>query len=137
VTVLLDTNVVSALMQRDPGALDRLRGERPGAVVLCSPVAAEIRFGLERLPQGRRRTLLEREYRRLEELLRWADWTRDAAEEFGRQKARLEGRGLLIEDMDVAIGAVAQSLGARLATRNIRHMSRLEGVVVEDWSSPP
>lgn len=134
--VLLDTNVVSAIMQRDAIALDRLRRERPREVVLCSPVAAEIHYGLERLPAGRRRRLLEGEYQRLRALVRWADWTEAAAHEFGRQKARLEAKGQIIEDMDIAIGAVARSLSARCATRNARHLQRLESLVVEDWAHP-
>ena len=134
-TVLLDTNIVSAIMQRDPTALSRLRDERPGDVLLCAPVAAEIHFGLLRLPNGRRKSLLDGEYQQLRVLLRWVDWTEQAAREFGQQKARLEAKGELIEDMDIAIGSVAHSLGARLATRNVRHMRRLEGLLVEDWSA--
>ncbi len=132
--VLLDTNVVSAVMQRDTIALGRLRRERPGEVFLCSPVAAEIHFGLDRLPVGRRRQLLEAEYRGLRAIVRWADWTEAAAKEFGRQKALLEAQGQIIEDMDIAIGAVARSLGARCATRNTRHLARMDALVVEDWS---
>ncbi|MBK8256834.1 MAG: type II toxin-antitoxin system VapC family toxin [Polyangiaceae bacterium] len=133
-TVLLDTNVVSAIMQRDAIALGRLRRERPGDVFLCSPVAAEIHFGLDRLPAGRRRQLLEAEYRTFRAIVQWADWTEVAAREFGRLKALLEARGQIIEDMDIAIGAVAKSLGARCATRNTRHLTRLDSLIVEDWS---
>lgn len=133
--VVLDTTVLSDLMHRLPGALDRLRELSPGEVFLTSPVAAEIRYGLERLPlDSRRRRNLEREYERLRSLVRWADWTEGAAEEFGRQKARLAEAGRMVEDMDVAIGSIAITLGARLATRNVAHMARLESLEVLDWS---
>jgi predicted nucleic acid-binding protein len=132
---VLDTSAVSAVMHGIAGALDRLRAERPDEVVLVSPVAAEIRFGLERLaPGSRRRRLLEAEYHRLRSVARWEDWTEDAASEFGRQKARLTRLGTVIEDFDIAIGSIAIVLGARLATLNAKHMDRLTGLAVEDWS---
>jgi predicted nucleic acid-binding protein len=36
--------------------------------------------------------------------------------------------------MDIAIGSVALALGARVATYNIRHLERLEGLSIDDWS---
>jgi len=42
--------------------------------------------------------------------------------------------GTVIEDFDVAIGAIALALDARLATLNVKHMARIRGLVVEDWS---
>jgi tRNA(fMet)-specific endonuclease VapC len=133
--IVLDTSAVSAVMHGLETALARLRVERPENVVLIAPVAAEIRFGLERLVRGsRRRRLLEAEYVRLRGVARWEDWTEDAATEFGRQKARLVKVGTIIEDFDIAIGSAAIALGARLATLNAKHMDRLTGLDVEDWA---
>ncbi|MBL8945707.1 MAG: hypothetical protein JNK45_21270 [Myxococcales bacterium] len=42
--------------------------------------------------------------------------------------------GSIIEDFDIAIGAVAIVLGARLATLNVKHLARLQGVAIDDWS---
>lgn len=123
-------------MHRLPGALERLATHKPRDVLLSSPVAGEIRFGLERLePGSRRRRRLEDEYRRLRRLVAWSDWTEQAAEEFGRQKASLAKRGGILEDMDIAVGAIALALEAGVATLNVRHLTRLEGLLVEDWSS--
>jgi predicted nucleic acid-binding protein len=132
--LVLDTSAASAVMHGIATAIDRLMLERPDQVIIVAPVAAEIRFGLERLPRSRRRRLLEAEYQRLRGVLRWEDWTEDAAYEFGRQKAQLTARGAPIEDFDIAIGASAIVLGARLATLNVKHMARLTGLRVEDWS---
>lgn len=135
-SVVLDTNVVSAILHRDPRALAHLAQHEPGDVFLTSPVAAEIHFGLERLPEGsRRRVLLTREYRRLRDAVEWSDWSEAAAETFGRLKAALQRQGQPIEDMDVAIASIAVSLGAAVATRNTRHLGRVGAVVVEDWSA--
>ena len=133
--LVLDTSTVSAVMHGIESAIDRLRDEKPEEVVIVSPVAAEIRFGLERLTAGsRRRRLLEAEYVRLRRVLRWEDWTEEAASEFGRQKARLMRLGTVIEDFDLAIGSIALALDARLATLNVKHMARIRGLVVDDWS---
>jgi predicted nucleic acid-binding protein len=133
--IVLDTSALSAVMHAIPSALARLAAERPNEVILVAPVAAEIHFGLERLAKGsRRRRLLEAEYRRLRAALRFEDWTEQAASEFGRQKARLEKLGTPIEDFDIAIGASAIAIGARLGTLNVKHMALLSGVHVEAWA---
>lgn len=109
--------------------------EDASQVVLCSPVAAQIHFGLSRLASGSlRRTLLEAEFARLRKILRWANWDALAARRFGHWKARLQRRGMIIEDFDLAIASVALDLEARLATRNFGHFARIEELTVEDWS---
>jgi len=136
--LLLDTSAVSAFMHRRRTALDRLRHEDPSSVYLCTPVAAEIEFGLALLaPGSRRRGLLDREYRRLRSAVRFADWTEAAAAEFGSCKARLRGQGRPIEDMDLIIASVALTLSARLATMNTRHFDRIGDLRVVDWSTAP
>ncbi len=133
--LLLDTSVVSAVMRRDDRVLDRLRKEDPSAVALCAPVAAEIHFGLERLEAGsRRRELLAQQYHGLRRVVRWLDWTEEAAVVFGRAKAALEQRGTRLDDIGLIIGSIALSANARLATRNARHFQRLDGLPVEDWA---
>jgi tRNA(fMet)-specific endonuclease VapC len=133
--LVLDTSAMSAVMHGAQGAIDRLRAEAPEQVLLVAPVAAEIQFGLERLTAGsRRRRLLEAEYNRLRRMLRWEDWTEEAAVELGRQKARLMRLGTVIEDFDIAIGSIALVLDARLATLNVKHFARIRGLAVEDWS---
>ena len=134
--LLLDTSAVSKIMRRRPAALRQLRDEDPGAVVLCAPVAAEIRFGLARLDAGpRKRRLLEHEFERILAAVRWVDWTEPASRAFGHWKAILQERGTPIEDMDLAIASVAVSLPARLATGNVRHFSRIEDLQLDDWSA--
>jgi len=136
VILVIDTSVLSALMRREETALRRIQAFRPGDLALCSPVAAEIRFGLERLVQGsKRRALLEAEYARWRAALPWRDWDEDSAIQFGRQKALLERAGTPVADMDVVIGSVALSVGGAVATVNVRDFRRLHGLRVEDWGS--
>lgn len=53
--------------------------------------------------------------------------------EFCRQKSRLRRLGTLIEDNDLYIGSTAVALGIPLATENVKHLSRIEGLKIEDW----
>lgn len=133
--LLLDTSAASRIMRRRPDALRRLRDEDPGMVVLCTPVAAEIRFGLARLEAGSlRQRVLEREFERLRAAVRWVDWSEPASRAFGHWKSVLQQRGTPIEDMDLAIASVAVALPARLATGNVRRFARIEGLELDDWS---
>lgn len=133
--LLLDTSAASEILRRRPDALRRLRDEDPSRVWLCAPVAAEIHFGLSRLPDGSsRRGLLESEFRNLRTVLRWIDWNESASRAFGRWKALLQQRGTPIEDMDMAIASIALSIPARLATCNVRHFTRIDDLEVDDWS---
>ena len=134
--LLLDTSAVSAFMHRHRPALDTLREKDPSSVYLCTPVAAEIEFGLSLLTAGsRRRALLDREYRQLRSAVRFVDWTEAAAVEFGACKARLRAQGRPIDDMDLIIASIALALPARLATLNARHFNRIEGLRIADWST--
>ena len=134
--LLLDTSALSMIMHRIPGALSRLRQIEPWSVILCSPVAAEIHYGLANLVEGsRRRRLLEEAYRSVRSVARWVDWDERAALQFGRIKAELRQTGTMIQDLDIAIASVAMTLGTSVATRNARHFECITGLPIEDWDS--
>lgn len=124
-------------MRQDPLARAHARAQRPGELFLVPPVAAEIQYGIARLPaRSRRPHLLRTEYRRWRNLLRWLDWGEDASAIFGEQKARLEVRGVQIGDMDLAVAAIAMAHDLGVATCNARHFRRIEGLQVLDWAEP-
>ena len=134
--LVLDTSALSRLMQAEPVALGHARELRPGDLFVAPPVAAEIRFGIARLREGTRRAqLLRSQYRRWRALAEWLPWTEAASDIFGEQKARLEARGVLIEDMDIAVAAIAMVHRFGVATCNARHFRRIEGLRVDDWSA--
>jgi predicted nucleic acid-binding protein len=136
--IVLDTSALSRAMGRDPVALAHAALHPPGQLILVAPVAAEIWYGLARLPKGsRKQHLLATEFQRWKKVLRWQSWGESAAEMFGQQKATLEAQGLRIDDWDIAIGAAAIVHGASLATCNPRHFGRLTGLHVLDWSRMP
>jgi tRNA(fMet)-specific endonuclease VapC len=64
--------------------------------------------------------------------LPWSDAVSDA---FGRIKSTLEKAGQLIEDFDIAIAAHAVAHHAVLVSSNTKHMKRIKGASLEDWSA--
>lgn len=132
---VLDTSAVSLLMRHDPGAIARARARPPGTLILCSPVAAEIGYGLQRLGPSQRRARLTAQWVRYRGVLRWSDWTEAGAEHFARIKAEVERAGTPVADLDLVIASVALALGVGVATANVRDFGRIAGLSVEDWSA--
>ena len=62
--IVLDTNVTSELMRVRPNAavVEWLAEQDPSELFSTVVTVAEISYGLERLPAGRRRTSLEQSY---------------------------------------------------------------------------
>jgi len=64
----------------------------------------------------------------------WPSTTDAVSEAFGTIKAALERTGQRIEDLDAAIAAHALGHEATLVTADLAHITRVRGLVVEDWS---
>jgi tRNA(fMet)-specific endonuclease VapC len=121
-------------MKGSPTAVERLAATQPGDVAVPQPVIAEIAFGIERLPQSKRRAALQARFDLVCSELPRAAWTDEVSRMYGRIKASLERRGTRIEDFDAAIAAHALALGATLVTANLDHMTRIPGLRIEDWT---
>lgn len=134
--IVLDTNIVSALMKGDPRVMERLKQRNKGEVSVPQPVLAEIAYGIERLPRSKRKETLQERFDLVRSELARSIWSDEVSESFGRIKAMLEKKGQRIEDFDAAIAAHALATGAVLVTANLQHMNRIPGLTVEDWSTP-
>jgi tRNA(fMet)-specific endonuclease VapC len=130
---LLDTTTVSALMRSEPRVGSRVRKCSPGDVGVPQPVFAEVEYGLARLPRSRRKTLLHDRWSVIERALGRVPWTDAVSRRFGELKAELERAGLRLDDFDVAIAAHALEADAILVTSNVRHLSRVPSLEIEDW----
>lgn len=53
---------------------------------------------------------------------------------YAKEKAKLRRQGLMIDDFDILIGATAVTNEMMMVTNNVDHLSRLDNIVVEDWS---
>lgn len=133
---VLDTNAVSALMKGEPRVVERLKQRGRSEVAVPQPVLAEIAYGIERLPQSKRRNSLLERFDLVRSELDRTSWTDEVSECFGRIKAILELKGRRIEDFDLAIAAHALARGAVLVSANLDDMDRIPDLQLEDWSLP-
>jgi tRNA(fMet)-specific endonuclease VapC len=132
---LLDTNVASEWMKGDQQVVERLRNMAKQDVAVPQPVLAELAYGIERLPRSKRKERLEDRLLAIRTEVRRMTWTDEVSAQFGTIKAALERRGERIEDFDAAIAAHALSVDAILVTTNVKHMGRIPGLRLEDWSA--
>jgi toxin FitB len=139
--IILDTNVVSALMLREPDAsvvswLDR---QTEGSIWLTSITVFEIRFGLALLPAGKRRRGLEDAFARAVEedfegrVLPFDEGSARAAADLG---AKRRGAGRPLDFRDLEIAGIAASKGAPLATGNLRDFEGLSIGLIDPWRDP-
>jgi predicted nucleic acid-binding protein len=130
--IILDTNVVSELMRPEPAAQvanwvrDRDRRElRTTAITV-----AEVRYGIARLPDGRRKQVLlaaaDEVFSAFEDQVLPVDTA--AAEHYAAIASSRERAGKPIAGFDALIAAVCRCQGATLATR---HVSDFDGTGIE------
>lgn len=137
--IVLDTNVLSALMQvrPDSGVVDWLDAQPAESVWIASVTLFEARFGLALLLQGRRRQAMERRFTQLlEEDLenRVLLFDQEAAVEASRLAARRRLAGRPVDMRDTFIAGIVVARRAILATRNIRHFDDLPIRVVNPFN---
>ena len=136
--IILDTNVLSALMRRAPEArvvawLDRQPAE---SVWITSITLFEARLGLALLPTGRRRQMLETAFAQLlkEDLEnRVLDFDSAAATEAASLAAERQKAGRPVDMRDTQIAGIALVRRATLATRNVRHFRDMKIPIVDPW----
>ena len=136
--IILDTNVLSALMQAVPeqAVIAWLDGQPAESVWITSVTEFESRMGLALLPVGRRRRMLTESFERLlkEDLQgRVLAFDSDAAREAAALAARRQRAGRPVDVRDTQIAGIALARRATLATRNTKHFSDLAVNVVNPW----
>jgi predicted nucleic acid-binding protein len=122
--IILDTNIVAALMANgteiDPWLATVPRHE----LYITVMTRAEIRYGLARLPSGKRRTSLAKRadafFTETDERLLTFD--AKAADRYGELVAARQAAGKPISIPDAIIGSIAGVHRAILATRNVRDL---------------
>jgi toxin FitB len=137
--IILDTNVLSALMRTAPDAavagwLDLQPAE---SIWITSITLFEARFGLALLPKGKRRQTLEAAFARLiEDDLenRVLDFDSAAAIEASALAAQRQKTGRAMDIRDTQIAGIALARRAVLATRNVRHFADLKVPVIDPWA---
>jgi predicted nucleic acid-binding protein len=138
--IILDTNVISALMRSepDPAVVRWLDALPPESLWTTAITVFEVRLGLEVLAAGRRRRLLEAAFAAaLEEDFagRVLPFDQAAAQAAGRIAAERRRAGKTVEVRDVQIAGIATARKSAVATRNLRHLEGLGVDLLDPWSA--
>jgi len=132
---LLDTNIVSEPMRPDPSRrVLRLLQRHEHEVAIASVVWHELRFGMESLPDSRRRSRIENYLQNVVlATMPILDYDGRAAEWHASERARLAARGETPPFVDGQIAAVASVHDLFLVTQNDAHFRRFHGLRVVTW----
>jgi len=138
--IVLDTNVISELFRPNPNPqvmswLELLTDD----VAITSITLAELLAGVQRLPDGKRKTQLEtaidmavEPYRHTNAVL---PFDSHAATEYAHVLAGRERSGLPISMADAQIAAICRVHGATCATRNTKDFNATGVESVNPWSA--
>jgi predicted nucleic acid-binding protein len=138
--IILDTNVLSALMQHkpDPQVISWLDEQPAESVWISSITLFEARYGLALLAPGQRKNVLQE---RFDELLqsdlenRVMNFDASAAAQAAQLAAERKERGRPVDMRDTFIAGIALARRATLATRNTRHFDDLTVAVINPWEA--
>ena len=137
--VILDTNVLSALMGRTPDkqVITWLDKQPTTSIWTTSVTVFEIRFGLQTMPAGKRRAALLQAFETL-----MADKIEGRIASFDAAAAQLAGDLMAIRHKkgrpgdlrDTMIAGIVLASQATLATRNTPHFADLSVPVINPWA---
>jgi toxin FitB len=137
--IVLDSNVLSELMRPRPEArviawLDR---QPQTSIWTTSVTVFEIRFGLQVMQTGERRTFYTRGFEGLLGAIdhRIAPFDTEAAQHASALMAARKIQGRPRELRDTMIAGIVLAHRASLATRNISHFDDVSATLVDPWTA--
>jgi predicted nucleic acid-binding protein len=139
--IILDTNVLSELTRTSPSpeVLGWARAQDPNAIFTTAVCEAELLYGVQLLPVGKRRTALARA---IEAMLgtvlggRVLPFDRAAARLYAELAASHRSSGNPVAMADLQIAAIARThRAAALATRNVGHFADCGVRVLDPWQA--
>ena len=140
--IVLDTNVLSELMRPRPSSqVVRWVGDQPTAELFTTAITeAEIFYGIELLPKGKRRDglLAAAEAMFVEDFAgRILAFDSQAARVFSRIASERRDLRKPITHADAQIGSIVQLHKATLATRNVGDFANCGTRLINPWEALP
>lgn len=139
--ILLDTNVISAVMKPTPpeAVVSWLDRQQSTDLYLSTITIAEIGFGLQALPPGKRRRALENRFdlflrRGFEQRILAFDLP--AALLYAKLMSRRRQLGRLLSALDGQIAAIARAHELTVATGNVRDFEECGLEILNPFESP-
>lgn len=138
--IVLDTNVVSELMRPEPAAAPSawVEAQPPGEMAIAATTAAELLYGVARLPDGARKRTLSAvviAVVREEFAGRVLPFDAGAAQHYADIVADRERQGRPIGIADAQIAAICRTHSAALATRNTLDFEATGVDLLDPWAA--
>ncbi len=137
---LLDTCTISEFVrpQPTPSVTEWLRNQQEEHLYLSVLTLGELRKGIARLTDGRRRLRLENWLDRDLKLRfagRWLTVDEEVAERWGLATAQAAARGVVLPSIDGLIAATALVHGMTVVTRNAADMAAAGALISNPWQA--
>jgi len=137
--IILDTNVISALMCDPPDrqVVTWLDCQSTSSIWTTSVTTLEIQFGLHIMPASRRRSALEEIFNLILKRIdyRIAPFDDEAARFSAGLMAQRKASGRVGRLSDAMIAGIVLARHASLATRNETHFADLTATVINPWTA--
>lgn len=135
--IVLDTNVLSEPLTKMPEqkVVEWLDHQNAETLYITTVSRAELRFGVLRLPNGKRQNALVVQIERVLGLFkdRTLDFDSAAADQLAKIAAECEKNGKRALAPDAYIAACAGARGFAVATRNVSDFQHLGVRVIDPW----
>lgn len=139
--IVVDTNVASELMRPSPAQAvqDWVRSRHADQLCTTAITVAEIRYGIERLPAGRRKDDLRAAAIEIFETFaeQVLPFDTAAVDQYALVVSQRYRHGLPIDGFDAQIAAICRARGAVLATRNVADFGETGVEVINPWKLAP
>ena len=126
---LLDTNICIFSMRDKYGVNERLESITPQQCYVTDVTVMELRFGAYKSERKDENLSIVNDFLSKVKVVPFAD----TIDTFCQEKLRLQSLGTPIEDYDLFIGCAAKVAGLTMVTDNVQHLSRIDGLEIENW----
>lgn len=135
--IVLDTNVLSEPLKTTPArkVMEWLDNQSAETLYITAVNRAELRFGVLRMPNGKRKNALAAQVERVLELFdgRTLDFDSAAADKLAEIAAEREKNGKRALAPEAYIAACAAARDFAVATRNVNHFEHLGVRLINPW----
>lgn len=126
---LLDTNICISAFRNEHGIVQRMRQIGKDSFYVSDVTVLELKYGAYKSQKTEENLKTVNNFLGSVKIVPFAD----AVELFCEEKVRLQKLGTPLEDYDLLIGCSAKAKGLVMVTHNVKHLERIEGIVIEDW----
>ena len=128
---LLDTNTcIYIIKQKPPQVVEKFNSVAPADVGISSVTLAELEYGVFKSQRQEQNRIALRQFITSLTVVPFDSRT---TEIYGQIRADLERKGIVVGALDLLIASQAMSLGLYLVTNNVRELSRIPGLTIENW----